>query len=132
MDFAERLATLRRDRGLTQVALAERAGVNISQLRRYEAGTSEPSLAALRRLATGLSVSTDTLVYGDDARLPDDKRLRLAFEATTFLDRKERDTVIAVLEAFLARHDNRDGHEGPRATRASRAGGLAKDRRRAR
>ena len=55
MAFAETLADLRRSRGLTQVALAERAGVNVSQLRKYEAGGSEPSLSALRRLAVALS-----------------------------------------------------------------------------
>ena len=117
MDFADRLATLRRDRGLTQAALADRAGLNISQLHRYEAGTSEPSLGALRRLAVALSVSADELVFGDIPRGAADEQLRLAFEATQFLDKRERETVTALLEAFLARHDAREGHEGPRARR---------------
>ena len=117
MDFADRLATLRRDRGLTQAALANRAGLNISQLHRYEAGTSEPSLGALRRLAVALSVSADELVFGHTPRGAADEQLRLAFEATQFLDKRERETVTALLEAFLARHDTRDGHEGPRARR---------------
>lgn len=117
MDFPEQLAALRLDRGLTQAALADRAELNVSQLRRYENGTSEPTLAALRRLAVALSVSSDLLVFGEDGRLPEDHKLRLAFEASRFLEKRERETVTALLEAFLARHDNQDGHEGPRARR---------------
>ena len=121
MDFPDRLAELRRDRGLTQAALAERAELNVSQLRRYEAGTSEPSLAALRRLAIAFSVSTDLLVFGEASRGADDETLRLAFEATRFLDADERATVTALLEAFLARHDHRNSHEGPRNRRTKGA-----------
>lgn len=122
MEFAQALANLRRQHGLTQVALAERAGVNVSQLRKYEAGGAEPSLGALRRLAVALSCSTDALVFGTDPRLPDDEALRLAFEATTFLDTTERATVHALLDAFLTRHSARHGEEGPRGPRTRRAG----------
>ena len=96
---------------------AERAGVHISQLGRYESGMNEPGLGVIAQLATALSTTADYLVFGDDPRLPDDERLRLAFEATTFLDDDERQTVLALLEAFLSRHDHRDGTEGPRRPR---------------
>jgi ribosome-binding protein aMBF1 (putative translation factor) len=36
--FHERLATMRRERSLTQHALAEMVGMHISQIRRYESG----------------------------------------------------------------------------------------------
>ena len=140
MAFAETLAGLRRSRGLTQVALAERAGVNVSQLRKYEAGGSEPSLSALRRLAVALSCTTDALVFGDDPRLPDDQALRLAFEATAFLDDAERATVRELLDAFIARHNARHAEDRPRrpqspptddlnGTVANVAGSRAKRRR---
>lgn len=129
MDFPDRLAQLRRDRGLTQAVLADRAELNVSQLRRYEAGTSEPSLAALRRLAIALSVSTDQLVFGEDGRGPDHDQLRLAFEATRFLDADEQATVTALLEAFLSRHDHRDSHEGPRNRRTRRNAGTPRQHR---
>ncbi|MGH9307498.1 MAG: helix-turn-helix domain-containing protein [Acidimicrobiales bacterium] len=120
MAFAETLANLRRSRDLTQVALAQRAGVNVSQLRKYEAGGSEPSLSALRRLAVALSCTTDALVFGDDPRLPDDQALRLAFEATTFLNDTERATVSEVLDAFIARHSARHADDRPRRPRHRR------------
>ncbi|MHB8431859.1 MAG: helix-turn-helix domain-containing protein [Acidimicrobiales bacterium] len=117
MNFGERLAELRREAGLTQVSLAERAGVHVTQLGRYEAGTTEPTLGALRRLAVALSVSADALVFGDQERLPADQALRLAFEATVFLDEQERAHVRALLEAFLARHEAARGEEGARKPR---------------
>jgi transcriptional regulator with XRE-family HTH domain len=117
VEFGERLAFLRRQAGLTQVSLAERAEVHVTQLRRYEAGTTEPTLGALRRLAVALSVSADALVFGDDERLPADEALRLLFEATVFLDEAEQDHVRALLQAFLARHEAVRGEEGARKPR---------------
>lgn len=120
VDFPERLATLRRARGLTQNSVAERAGVHVTQFQRYEAGTSEPTLGVLRRLAIALSVSSDSLVFGDDSRLPDDETLRLAFESTVHLDAEERRAVQIMLEGFLARHEVRRGEEGPRGPKTSK------------
>jgi len=117
VEFPERLATLRREHGLTQVALAERIGVHVSQLRRYEAGTAEPTLGVLGRMAVALSVTTDALILGSEPQLPDNLGIQRAFEATAFLDDEERAVVSALLEAFLDRHDQRRGQVGPRAAR---------------
>jgi transcriptional regulator with XRE-family HTH domain len=122
VEFPQRLATLRRTQGLTQTALAERIGVHVSQLRRYEAGQAEPTLGVLRQIAVALSVPTDVLVFGDDPRLAADERLALAFEATVFLDDQERSIVLALLEAFLSSHEARRGHVGPRGARAKSSG----------
>lgn len=118
MGFPENLAELRRDRGLTQAALAIQIGVHANQVSRYESGLTEPSLGVLRQLAIALSVSTDALVFGDDERLPEDEALRLAFEATVLLDEEERSIVRSLLEAFLSAHQHRRGGEGPRAARS--------------
>jgi transcriptional regulator with XRE-family HTH domain len=113
--FPEQLAKLRRDRGLTQAALAERIGVRANQISLYESGRSEPSLGALRQLAVALSVTSDALIFGDE-RLGDDQALQLAFEATVLLAPDERASVQALLEAFLASHEKRrSAGEGPRA-----------------
>lgn len=42
IDFTTRLAAARKQRGLTQQALTEHVGVHVTQIRRYEAGTSGP------------------------------------------------------------------------------------------
>jgi transcriptional regulator with XRE-family HTH domain len=106
MDFAHRLIALRKNRGLTQQALAERVGIHVSQIRRYEAGDSQPNLDALRNLALALSTSTDALVFDEAERGPQDD-LRLQFEATARLDDDGKNLVKALLEAVLLRHEAR-------------------------
>jgi transcriptional regulator with XRE-family HTH domain len=106
MDFPHRLATLRKQRGLTQPVLAERVGVHVSQLRRYEAGTSQPTLEVLRQLALTLSVSADLLVFDDDERGADDG-LRQQIEATTRLDDDERQVIRTLIDAMLLKHEAR-------------------------
>lgn len=106
MDFAHRLAAIRKRKSLTQQALAERVGIHVSQIRRYEAGDSQPTLDVLRNLAIALSVSTDALVFDEAERGPDDD-LRLQFEATSRLDDEGKALVKALLEAVLLRHEAR-------------------------
>lgn len=106
MDFAERPATARHERGLTQQALADLVGVNVSQIRRYEAGTSAPTLDVLRNLALALAVTTNSLVFDDHERQPDEE-LRLQFEATTQLDPEGKQLVKALLEAVILRQESR-------------------------
>jgi transcriptional regulator with XRE-family HTH domain len=106
MDFPERLAALRKDRGLTQQALAERVGIHVSQLRRYEGGGAQPTLDVIRRLAIALSVSADQLVFDIDERGPA-ADLRLHLEAIQHLDDDEKAVVRTVIESVLLRHEAR-------------------------
>jgi transcriptional regulator with XRE-family HTH domain len=104
MDFATRLAAIRKDKGLTQQALADRVGVHVTQIRRYEAGNSAPTLDVLRELARALSVSADALVFDEDERGPSDD-LALLFEAANQLDDQAKDVLKAVIEGVLLRHE---------------------------
>ncbi len=81
---ASRLTAVRMERGLTQQALAESVGVQVTQIRRYEAATSAPTLDVLRDLAIALHISTDAHVFAAGERGPDEN-LRLAFEATAIV-----------------------------------------------
>ncbi|MBI2705582.1 MAG: helix-turn-helix domain-containing protein [Actinobacteria bacterium] len=104
MGFADRLANIRHRRGLTQNELADHVGVHVSQIRRYEAGTTTPALDVLRNLAIALNTTTDQLVFDHDER-GRDPDLTLAFEATRQLDDDERRTIRDVIEALLLKHD---------------------------
>ena len=101
--FHERLAVLRKERGLTQRALAEMVELHISQIRRYESGQSQPTLDAIRRLAVALSVSADMLLFAHDERGPDDD-LRLQFEAASRLDPEEKNVIRSVIESIVLRN----------------------------
>lgn len=106
MEFPERLVVLRKDRGLTQRDLASEIGVHVSQLRRYEAGASQPTLDVLRRMAGVLGVSGEQLLFDTDERGPGDD-MRSQYEAVTRLDADEKQVVRSVLDAFVLRHDTK-------------------------
>lgn len=105
-DFPQRLAELRRQHSLTQAQLAERIGMHVVQLRRYEAGTSQPTLDVIRKLSTALQVSADMLLFGKDERGPDDD-LRLQFEAVSRFDEEEKRVVRSLLEGMILKHEAR-------------------------
>ena len=106
IDFPQRLAALRKERNLTQQALAEAVGMGITQVKRYEAGTSQPTLDAIRKLATTLRVSADDLLFGKTERGPD-QDLRFQFEAIQNFSAEEKKVVRSVLEGLLLTHEAR-------------------------
>lgn len=61
LDGESPLRVYRDFRGLTQVALAERSGVNRVQIADIEAGRKSGSIATLRKLADALEVTLDDL-----------------------------------------------------------------------
>lgn len=105
-EFPERLATLRKAKGLTQQQLAELVELHVMQIHRYEAGASQPTLDVIRRLAVALSVSADTLVFGEGTRGPDED-LRLQFEAVSQFDASEKKIVKALLDSLILKHQAR-------------------------
>lgn len=103
MNFANRVTTIRHDRGITQTTLAHRANIHVSNIRRYEADTSAPTLDVLRNLALALNTSADSLLFNPEERGPNDD-LKLAFEAaSTRLDDEGRTHIKAILEGLLLR-----------------------------
>jgi transcriptional regulator with XRE-family HTH domain len=107
MDFAHRLVALRKDRNLTQAALAEHVGIHVSNIRRYEAGTSQPTLDVLRNLALALTTSADSLLFEPDERGPENPSLRVRLEALDQLDPDEQAPIRALIEGALLRHQAR-------------------------
>jgi transcriptional regulator with XRE-family HTH domain len=106
MEFAERLLKLRKEKHLTQKALADLAGLHVVQVRRYETNASQPSLEAIRKLAIALSVSADALLFDEDERGPNDA-LALQFEAVSHLPPDEQRVVMEVLEGLIIKYQAR-------------------------
>jgi transcriptional regulator with XRE-family HTH domain len=125
VEFADRLAQLRRARGLTQVQLAARVGVHPSQLHRYEAGAAQPSLEVIRQICVALSVSADALLFADAARPLVEDRLRSALEQAVHLSEQEQVVIAEVVEAFVTARVAREKSNQPRGPvpRRKRQGG---------
>ncbi len=106
MHFPARLIQLRKALGLTQQGLASAAELHVNQIRRYEAGTAQPTLEALIRLAKVLHVRLDDLVFGEGERGPD-ADMALLFEAISEFSEEEKQTVRTVLSSMVLQHSAR-------------------------
>lgn len=103
MNFPARLIQLRKDQGYSQQRLADAVGLHVNQVRRYEAGSAQPTLDTLVSLAKALHVSLDTLVFDDGERGPSDE-FRLQFEAVSQLPEEDRKVVKALLDGMIVKH----------------------------
>lgn len=63
--FRRRLSKMLEDRFMTQKDLAEKIGMNVSQLNKYTSGKNIPSLYIADRIAKALNCSLDELRYHD-------------------------------------------------------------------
>jgi transcriptional regulator with XRE-family HTH domain len=87
------------------------AQLHDNQIQRYEAGTAQPTLEALIRLAKALHTHLDDLVFGEGVRGPSDD-LALLFEAVNDFLEAEKETVRTVLSGMVLQHSARklDAH----------------------
>ena len=106
VNFPEHLAMLRKEKGLTQPQFAEKIGVHVAQVRRYEAGTSQPTLDVIRAIAVALGISADELLFAKDERGPDDD-LKLQFEAVSKFDPESKKVVQQVLDSMILQQEAR-------------------------
>ena len=108
MAFGKNLSRFRKEKGLTQEDLVKRSGVAISQIRRYEADNSSPTLDVVTRLAKALGVSIDEMVFdkatGIAATKLMDRELLEQFEMVSALDEDEREAVKKILEGVIVKH----------------------------
>jgi transcriptional regulator with XRE-family HTH domain len=103
MAFPDKLAALRKERGLTQQQLADRVGVHVIQIRRYERSASQPTLEVIRQIALALSVSADALIFDQEERGPDEE-LRLKFEAVRAMTDEDKRIIASLLDAYIKKH----------------------------
>ena len=89
---------------MSQQALAEKIGVSVVQIRRYEAGKSQPTLDVIRKLAIALTVSADVLIFEEHERDPSED-LRLQFEKMNQFNADEKKVAKAVLEGLILKHE---------------------------
>ena len=102
MNLSARLLQLRKQHDWTQHELAAAAGIHVNQVRRYEAGTAQPSLDVLKSLARVFVVSTDSLLFDENERGPSED-LRLQFEALSTMSAEDQHVARAVLDAMIVK-----------------------------
>jgi len=108
MSFGKNLAKFRKQCGLTQEELVKLSGVGISQIRRYEADKSTPSLDATIKLVKAIGVSIDEMVFDKTTAIASnkiiDRELLEQFEMISYMDEEERNLVKKILEGVIVKN----------------------------
>jgi len=106
MSFAKRLTSLRKSKNLTQVQVSNATNIHLSQIKRYEQGDGEPTLGVIRKLAQGLHVTTDELIFDNNERAPD-ADLALMFEAVSTFDEDDKRMAMKVIQGLIIQHQTK-------------------------
>jgi len=100
--LAIRIATLRKDAGLSQAELAKRINTHSSNIAFWELRGTPPRGEILPALARELGVSIDALLGVAPSRPPVAKgRLQEAFHAAAKLPRRQQQKIVEVVEALV-------------------------------
>jgi transcriptional regulator with XRE-family HTH domain len=100
--LAVRLATLRKDAGLSQAQLAAKISVHASNIAFWELSGTPPRGEVLPALARELGVSVDELLGVTPQKPAIAKgRLQEAFHAAAKLPRRQQQKIVEVVEALL-------------------------------
>ena len=81
---------------------ADAVGIHVNQIKRYEAGTTQPTLEVLIKFTKALHISLDTLVSGETPELDD--QLRMHLEAIRDLDTDDKKIIQEVLAGLLFKY----------------------------
>ena len=103
MSFPARLLQLRRDNNLTQPQMADKIGIQITQVKRYDAGQEQPSIELLKKMATEFNVTTDWMVFEDGERDLLDG-LQLKFEAVSQMSEDDQHTIQSLIDGMILKH----------------------------
>lgn len=105
MSFGDNLKKIRADKNISQGGLAKLINVHASHISRYERNLTSPTIEVAKKIANALEVSTDTLVYGSDEQIINnrikDEELLLLFNKVQLLNNEDISSVKAMLKAFV-------------------------------
>ena len=103
MSFSERFIRLRKQQDMTQQQMADAIGIHVTQVKRYEAGSAQPSLDIIKKIATTFNVPTDVLIFEEgDRQLRKD--LQLKFEAVQQMSEEDQRTIRSLLDGMILKH----------------------------
>lgn len=95
MEFHEKLQALRRQRGLTQEALAESLYVSRTAISKWESGRGYPNIDSLKAIAKFFGITVDELLSGNEL-------LTIAEEESKEKEMRFRDLVLGLLDCSVA------------------------------
>jgi transcriptional regulator with XRE-family HTH domain len=107
ISIGKQIQDLRKRDGFSQAYLAEKIGVSLTQLQRYENKGVQPPADVLKKLADTFNTSIDFIVYGDNEQKAQqtikDNELLTQFKAVEELDTKDKTTIKDIIDAYIKR-----------------------------
>ena len=97
--FGNRLSEVRKEKKISQDALAKKIGQHGAVIGRYERDEVKPSIEIAARIAEALEVSLDYLVGSTDLLL--DKNIINRIQDIQKLDNENKKHLFALMDAFL-------------------------------
>lgn len=101
MDFGSIVATIRKDKKISQTDLASQLGIHKNVLGRYERNEVFPSIEIARKIADILDVSLDYLT-GRTKTIIDKNTHNRILEVSNF-EEQDREHIFSVIDAFIAK-----------------------------
>jgi len=105
MSLGEKIKQLRQEKGYSQTFLEKRSGVNSKLLSKYENGRIIPTADTLRKIAEGLDISADYLIFDN---VPKDGRCQLndlelfeRFKEVELMDSENRKMIVDLIDAVI-------------------------------
>ena len=96
--LGKRLKTEREKQGLTQQALADKANTKQDYIAQIERGSRNPSLRTFMNILSGLDISADYLIYGNDAKT--EGMDVVMHDVISFLSRRSIESVTAYYDVI--------------------------------
>ena len=107
--FVNRIAEVRKERGLSQAALGEIIESSGDMIGRYERGIIFPSIEVIMNLAEVLNVSIDYLVCKTSVDI--DKKMSSRLEKIGAMPEEEKDIIYRVVDSLLREYNTRQSYE---------------------
>lgn len=108
MTLGEKIRQLRKEKGFSQSLLEERSGVNAKLLSKYETGRIIPTADTLRKIAEGLEISADYLLFDNVPKngLSPLKDLELfeLFKEVEGMDQENKGMIKNLINAVIVRN----------------------------
>jgi len=101
MKLGEKITKLKKQKKLSQVALAETTGISRDAISKYERGDSVPSVDYAKRIADALGVSLDYLVSDSDIEDVLDNDTVNRIKEIQILPDSEKDKIYSIIDALI-------------------------------
>lgn len=95
------IAKLRKDKKLTQEQLAEKMGVSINAVSKWERGLSFPDVSLLKELCNELGISVEELINGEEDKSEEAKERAIINVVKSKNKEKKKSKIIIIISSIL-------------------------------